>query len=159
MTLTVDGQVRAPAGVEMEVVEVWDGVERSRYRMSDGMAFNCAVFGSKTLILRERTLDSVYDGHPITAAQAVAAVDAALTAAGAVPAGFEDGDVEPDVLALGQQVFDAQERALHVLGQFLFSEGQLVQIELYDDLVQAYEAYAGAVAALHAYEESISGAA
>lgn len=72
---------------------------------------------------------------------------------------FEDGDVEPEVLALGQQVFDAQERALHVLGQFLACEGELVQIEIYDELVQAYEAYADAVAALHAHEESISGAA
>lgn len=71
---------------------------------------------------------------------------------------FEDGDVEPEVLALSEQVFDAQERALHVLGQFLACEGELVQIDIYQELVQAYEAYADAVAALAANEESISGA-
>ena len=70
---------------------------------------------------------------------------------------FEDGDVEPALLALSEQVFDAQERAMHVLAQFLECEGELVQIDIYDELVQVYEAYADAVAALAAHE-SISGA-
>ena len=161
MTLTINGVVGAPAGVELEVTEVVDGIEQYRYRVGNNCTFRFAVLASVTMMMREVVIDAVSGGGhgKLMAAQAMADVDAALTAAGAVPAGFEDGDVEPEVLALGQQIFDAQERALHVLGQFLACEGELVQIDIYDELVQAYEAYADAVAAMHAHEESISGAA
>jgi len=157
MTMTVNMKVEAPAGVALEIIEAWAGVEQRRFRQGPAdIDAAVTVYGSKTLILREVAADLAPELKPgerrhgdLTAA---AAVDAALTAAGAVPKGFEDGDTDPAAVELQQTMFDAQERVLTVLGQFLATEGQSIQIELYDEMAQAYQAYADAMAVVYAHD-------
>ena len=160
MTMTVNLKVDAPAGVELEIIEAWAGVEQRRFRQKDtDIDAAVTVYGSKTLILREVAAEAPHEVKTgeqrhgdLTAAQAVAAVDAALTAAGAVPAGFEDGDTDPESLEYIEQMYDAQERVLVLVGQFLQTEGTAIQMQLYEEMAQAYKAYSDAVAVAHAHD-------
>ena len=53
MTLTVNGKVSAPDGMELEVIETSTGVEQRRFRVGNGADVSLTVYEPKTLILRE----------------------------------------------------------------------------------------------------------
>lgn len=146
MTITIEGQVSAPEGVELEVIETWAGVEKNRYRVGRGALIMLTVYGSQTLILREVKSGDLLEQKPgahrhgeLTNAQMLTIVEAALKEEGLQDGDFKAHPNDDDVVA-------SLDRVLVVLKQFLSLDGQPEQAQLYVELQQVERAYSDMLA-------------
>ncbi len=149
MTLTVNGKVSAPDGMELEVIETHIGVEQHRFRIGNGADVSLTVYEPKTLILREVHTASAGELEQKPGEQRHGVLDVPDTDKPAL----EEGDVDSQLEVLDQEEFDTAERVHALLAQFLDTEGQPIQEQLYHELHLAQRAHADARARLVAYQD------
>lgn len=149
MTITV--QYEGDQAREVEVIALRFGAEVERKRVDNNKHAILDGDGSDSWVLRIVPADTELQQLP----GAVGHGD--LGAPGAVSqSALEPGDLDPIGAELEQTAFDAQQRVLTVLHQFLETEGQTVQADLYHELSQAHRAYADAVAAFQAHRIEVA---
>lgn len=139
MTIRLDGRVDVPvgAGVELEVIEAFAGVEQHRFRAGSGVELSIPLEGSRTVILR-----AVSTGDDLAPAPGEQR-HGDLAAPGQVSQ-LEGGDFDASLTDAEVEMLNAQDRVLAILHQFLETEGQDIQQALYSELNQAHRVYVDA---------------
>lgn len=152
MTIKVSCKVEAPEGLELEVIEAHEGVELQRYRVANGTEVPLTdLYGLRTLVLR--TAFTAAPVEPQPGKQHHGDLD--------VPAGpgLEDGDLEgddPELDALVDGVLSCGQNVLDLVEKLVESNGEPVQMQVYDELLIAHGEYKKACALADAREEFLS---
>ncbi len=156
MKIQILGKVEAEEGYEMEVIEARAGVEQHRLRIPNGANYQLGFGGSETLILRE--VAAATDLEPKPGEQRHGALDVPVLGASLMAEAerldqeaLQSGDFDRTLQDLDDRETEAADRVHVLLAQFLQTEGQPIQQELYHELSQAQRTHADAVAALTAY--------
>jgi hypothetical protein len=153
MTIKVSCKVEAPEGMELEVIEVHEGVELQRYRVANGTEVPLTdLYGLRTLLLRTAFTAAPVEPQPGKQHHG-ALVD--------VPAdpGLEDGDLngdDPELDALVDSVLSAGQNVLDLVEKLVESNGEPIQLQVYDELLIAHGDYKKACALADAREEYLN---
>ncbi|HJX19117.1 MAG TPA: hypothetical protein VJ437_13120 [Acidiferrobacterales bacterium] len=150
---------------ELEIIRARAGIEQDRCRVKSdthgGVPFSTYLDGSETLILRE--VAAAADLEPKPGEQRHGTLDVPILgsslmaeAARLDKEALQPGDFDLTLEQLDDQETEAADRVYVVLAQFLATEGQPIQQELYHELSQAQRAHADAVAALTAYLSQVA---
>ena len=148
MTISVNGKVGAPEGLELEAISTERGVETSRSRHANGTDVSLTVYGSKTIILREVAAVEAIEHKPGEQRHGT------LDAPNVNKPALEEGDLDTVGDELMEEVMDAVERVFDVARALVAADSDKdAQATVYDDLRQAVQGYEAARAAADAYQD------
>ncbi len=147
MTITVNGKVSTPVGLELEAISTERGVETGRSRHQDGNSVSLTVFGSKTIILREVPAGS--DVEVEQGAQRHGDLNPPVPGKA-----LEEGDLAPAAQELIDEFIGTRDRIVQLVGQLISLEGQPEAQEVYAELVQVNALLNDLDTRMEAYEAS-----